>query len=88
MDVLRSANWLTGRLRDISFPVVERWGTEGGPAVYARWDVDPEAPTVLVYSHHDVRAVRGATWGSRNRSNRRAGTARSTGAVRPTPRGR
>jgi acetylornithine deacetylase/succinyl-diaminopimelate desuccinylase-like protein len=63
MDVLRSANWLVGRLRDIGFPVVERWGTEGGPAVYACWDVDPDAPTVLVYSHHDVRAVRAATWG-------------------------
>jgi len=33
MDVLRSANFLAGRLRDMGFPVVERWGTEGGPAV-------------------------------------------------------
>ncbi|MFC4059112.1 M20/M25/M40 family metallo-hydrolase [Planomonospora corallina] len=63
-DLLRSANWLTGRLREIGFPVVELWQTEGGmPAVHAAWCAAPDAPTVLVYSHHDVRAVRAETWG-------------------------
>ncbi|WP_449060251.1 M20/M25/M40 family metallo-hydrolase [Planomonospora algeriensis] len=62
-DMLRSANWLTGRLREIGFPGVELWHTEGAPAVYAEWCAAPGAPTVLVYSHHDVRAVRSLSWG-------------------------
>ncbi|MFB9883793.1 M20/M25/M40 family metallo-hydrolase [Planobispora siamensis] len=64
MDLLRSANWLTGRLREIGFPSVELWQTEdGAPAVHAAWCEAPGAPTVLVYSHHDVRAVRTDVWG-------------------------
>ncbi|GGK89841.1 peptidase [Planomonospora parontospora] len=64
MDLLRSANWLTGRLREIGFPSVELWQTRDGlPAVHAAWCAAPGAPTVLVYSHHDVRAVHGGTWG-------------------------
>lgn len=61
-DVLRSANWLAGVLRDTGFPTVEVWKAQGAPAVYAEWIVDPEAPTVLVYSHHDVRAVKAEVW--------------------------
>ncbi|MBG0814583.1 M20/M25/M40 family metallo-hydrolase [Planomonospora sp. ID82291] len=63
-DLLRSANWLTGRLREIGFPSVELWQVDGGmPAVHAAWCEAPGAPTVLVYSHHDVRAVHAETWG-------------------------
>jgi acetylornithine deacetylase/succinyl-diaminopimelate desuccinylase-like protein len=65
-DVTRSANWLAGRLREIGFPLVEVWGAghgEGMPAVFAQWRADPPAAvTVLVYSHHDVRAVHNDTW--------------------------
>ncbi len=62
VDLLRSANWLAGVLRDNGFPTVEVWRTEGAPAVFARWHAAPGAPTVLVYSHHDVRAAKDDHW--------------------------
>ncbi|GGP85913.1 M20/M25/M40 family metallo-hydrolase [Saccharothrix coeruleofusca] len=61
-DLIRSANWLAGVLRETGFPTVEVWETEGGPAVYAEWCAAPDAPTVLVYSHHDVRAAKDHQW--------------------------
>jgi acetylornithine deacetylase/succinyl-diaminopimelate desuccinylase-like protein len=61
-DLLRSANWLAGTLRDTGFPTVEVWKTDGAPAVYAEWCAAPGAPTVLVYSHHDVRAAKDWQW--------------------------
>ena len=30
--------------------------------MFAEWLVDPAAPTVLIYSHHDVRAVKPENW--------------------------
>ena len=45
---------------DIGFPVAEVWETapDGLPAVFAEWPaVDPHAPVVLVYGHHDVQPV-------------------------------
>src|SRR4029078_10394487 len=40
------------------FPVTEVWPTGGHPAVYAEWpSADADAPTVLVYGHHDVQPV-------------------------------
>jgi acetylornithine deacetylase/succinyl-diaminopimelate desuccinylase-like protein len=62
IDLVRSAHWLAAALRDIGFPTVEVWDTCGPPAVHARWHAAPDAPTVLVYSHHDVRAVRPEQW--------------------------
>ena len=62
IDVKRSANWLAAALRETGFPAVEVWDTEGGPAVYAEWCADPGTPTVLVYSHHDVRAAKDEQW--------------------------
>jgi acetylornithine deacetylase/succinyl-diaminopimelate desuccinylase-like protein len=63
-ELRRSANWLAGLLRETGFPTVELWETEGAPAVYAEWPAEaPDAPTVLVYSHHDVRAAKDDTWG-------------------------
>ncbi len=62
-EVRQSAQWLADYLRDTGFPVVEVWetGTEaarGLPAVFAHWPaVDPAAPVVLVYGHHDVQPV-------------------------------
>jgi acetylornithine deacetylase/succinyl-diaminopimelate desuccinylase-like protein len=61
-DLLRSANWLAGTLRETGFPTVEVWRTDGAPAVYAEWCAAPGAPTVLVYSHHDVRAAKDWQW--------------------------
>ncbi|MET9439241.1 dipeptidase [Streptomyces sp. NPDC006610] len=65
-DVRRSADWLAGKLRETGFPVAEVWSTPGAPAVYAEWpSADPEAPTVLVYGHHDVQpAAREDGWDS------------------------
>ncbi|MFG3252837.1 dipeptidase [Streptomyces sp. NPDC048172] len=55
-DVRRSAEWLAGKLKGTGFPVAEIWETDGLPAVFAEWPSgDPEAPTVLVYGHHDVQ---------------------------------
>ncbi|TLM84508.1 M20 family dipeptidase [Pseudarthrobacter sp. NamE2] len=61
-DLLRSANWLAGALRELGFPVVEVHPTGESHAVYAEWCAVPGAPTVLVYSHHDVRAVKPDNW--------------------------
>lgn len=57
-DVGRSAHWLAEELRATGFPTVEVWPTEGLPAVFAHWPSDdPDAPTVVVYGHHDVQPV-------------------------------
>ncbi|ROP38335.1 M20/M25/M40 family metallo-hydrolase [Saccharothrix texasensis] len=58
-DVAASAHWLADALRRDGWPDVRVWD-EGPalPAVYAcRPAADPEAPTVLVYGHHDVQPV-------------------------------
>ncbi|MFC9651388.1 dipeptidase [Streptomyces sp. NPDC056937] len=55
-DVRRSADWLAAKLKETGFPVTEIWDTPGAPAVFAEWpSEDPDAPTVLVYGHHDVQ---------------------------------
>jgi acetylornithine deacetylase/succinyl-diaminopimelate desuccinylase-like protein len=63
-DVRRSARWLADKLSDAGFTTVEIWETEGAPAVFAEWPSgDPDAPTVLVYGHHDVQpAAREDGW--------------------------
>lgn len=65
-DVRRSAEWLAERLSAAGFPVAEVWETDGLPAVFAEWPSgDPDAPTVLVYGHHDVQpAAREDGWDS------------------------
>ncbi|MFC5802430.1 dipeptidase [Streptomyces formicae] len=63
-DVRRSAEWLAAKLKETGFPVTEVWETAGAPAVFAEWPSgDPDAPTVLVYGHHDVQpAAREDGW--------------------------
>ncbi|HEU5271038.1 MAG TPA: dipeptidase [Jatrophihabitans sp.] len=58
-DVLASAQWLAGTLTQVGFPTVEIWPVADGlPTVYAEWPAaEPDAPTVLVYGHHDVQPV-------------------------------
>ncbi|MCW2529424.1 MAG: putative peptidase, partial [Pseudonocardiales bacterium] len=59
-DVRRSAEWLRDAFVQVGFPVVEIWEGGGLPAVYAEWPADQvaeQAPTVLVYGHHDVQPV-------------------------------
>jgi acetylornithine deacetylase/succinyl-diaminopimelate desuccinylase-like protein len=57
-----SASELASLFRATGFPVVELWTQGEGHAVYAEWMVDASRPTVLVYSHHDVRAVKHELW--------------------------
>ncbi|GFH37691.1 M20/M25/M40 family metallo-hydrolase [Streptomyces pacificus] len=71
-DVRRSARWLAAKLKDTGFPAAEVWeappaapgAAHGAPAVFAEWPSgDPDAPTVLVYGHHDVQpAAREDGW--------------------------
>lgn len=65
-DFTKAVTWsaaeLAGMCRAAGFPVVELWTQGDGHAVFAEWVTDAELPTVLVYSHHDVRAVRGELW--------------------------
>lgn len=57
-DVRRSAEWLVRHLTRTGFPTVEVWETDGRPAVFAEWPAaDPDAPTVVIYGHHDVQPV-------------------------------
>lgn len=57
-DVARSADWLAAALTRAGFPTVEIWPTPGAPAVFAEWrSDDPDAPTVVVYGHHDVQPI-------------------------------
>ncbi|MHC0430121.1 dipeptidase [Streptomyces sp. O3] len=63
-DVRRSADWLAAKLKETGFPTAEVWQTPGAPAVFAEWPSDDaDAPTVLVYGHHDVQpAAREDGW--------------------------
>ena len=57
-DVRRSAEWFADAARRAGFPTVEIWAEPWLPAVFAEWPSDdPDAPTVLVYAHHDVQPV-------------------------------
>ncbi|WP_173923515.1 M20/M25/M40 family metallo-hydrolase [Agromyces sp. Marseille-P2726] len=58
----RSAEYLAVLFRTAGFPRVETWQQGDGLAVFAEWPADPAAPTVLVYSHHDVRTPEGEEW--------------------------
>ena len=58
-DVRRSAEWFVDAARRTGFPTAEL--LDDGPwlpAVFAEWrSDDADAPTVLVYGHHDVQPV-------------------------------
>lgn len=57
-DVLRTAEWLAGRLGAIGASAVEILPTEGMPIVWGEIRAEREsAPTVLVYGHYDVQPV-------------------------------
>jgi acetylornithine deacetylase/succinyl-diaminopimelate desuccinylase-like protein len=58
-DVRRSAEWAAEALRRSGYGTVEVWETDndGHPAVYAERHVSDDAPTVVVYGHHDVQPV-------------------------------
>jgi acetylornithine deacetylase/succinyl-diaminopimelate desuccinylase-like protein len=56
-DMVRSAEHLAGRLRELGARQVAVWPTAGHPAVFAEWLRAPGKPTLLVYGHHDVQPV-------------------------------
>src|SRR3954454_2060714 len=57
-DVRASAGFTTDLLRKAGFEHVEILETDGHPAVYGDWlHAGHDAPTVLVYGHHDVQPV-------------------------------
>lgn len=61
-DVTRSAHWLAGEMRDIGLST-EIFPTGDAEAVFGELRAaDPAAPTVLVYSHHDVRDAKPEQW--------------------------
>jgi len=57
-DVRRSAEFTADLLRDAGLEHVEILETPGAPSVYGDWlHAGSEAPTALVYGHHDVQPV-------------------------------
>ena len=57
-DVRCSATFCADLLKDAGLEHVGLLETAGGPAVYGDWlHADPDAPTVVVYGHHDVQPV-------------------------------
>lgn len=61
IEVVRSAHWLAAELRDAGMSVsILRTGEVA--AVLAEVTGDPALPTVLVYSHHDVRHAKPEEW--------------------------
>jgi acetylornithine deacetylase/succinyl-diaminopimelate desuccinylase-like protein len=57
-DVRRSAEFFAGLLTEAGFEHVTLLETEGAPAVYGEWlHAGADAPTVVVYGHHDVQPV-------------------------------
>jgi acetylornithine deacetylase/succinyl-diaminopimelate desuccinylase-like protein len=56
-DMLRAAEWLAARMRDIGL-TTEIVPTDGHPIVLGEWrDAGKDAPTVLIYGHYDVQPV-------------------------------
>ncbi|MDP9388884.1 MAG: dipeptidase [Actinomycetota bacterium] len=57
-DVRRSAEFTASLLADAGLEHVEVLETAGAPSVYGDWlHAGPDAPTVVVYGHHDVQPV-------------------------------
>jgi acetylornithine deacetylase/succinyl-diaminopimelate desuccinylase-like protein len=60
-ELVRSAHWLAGEMRDAGMETTI-FETGDSCAVYGEMIVDSDAPTVLVYSHHDVRHAKPEEW--------------------------
>lgn len=60
-EMTRSAEWIAEEMRTTGLDV-ETFETGDSVAVYGELLRDPEAPTVLVYSHHDVRHAKPEEW--------------------------
>lgn len=56
-DVVRSAEWVAAKLREVGCPEVEIVTEGGKPAIIGRFPAPEGKPTVTLYSHHDVQPV-------------------------------
>ncbi len=56
-DVLRAAEWLSGRMKGAGIESVRIMPTGGHPVVYGEWLHAPGKPTVLIYGHFDTQPV-------------------------------
>jgi len=55
-DILRAAEWLVSKLKNLGFEHVKTLDTGGHPIVYADlMKAGSKAPTMLVYGHYDVQ---------------------------------
>ena len=54
-DVLKTADYVAGKLREAGAENVEVCSTSGYPIVYGEKIIDASKPTVLVYGHYDVQ---------------------------------
>jgi acetylornithine deacetylase/succinyl-diaminopimelate desuccinylase-like protein len=58
LEMMRGADWLASRLKDLRFHNVEILPTPGAPIVCGELlEAGPERPTVLIYGHYDVQPV-------------------------------
>lgn len=63
-DMVRAAQWLAKKLRDIGMTTTEVMATGGHPVVYSAWNQAKNKPTVLIYGHYDVQPVDERQWSS------------------------
>jgi acetylornithine deacetylase/succinyl-diaminopimelate desuccinylase-like protein len=55
-DVLRAAQWISERMKDLGMQKVEIFPTARHPVVYGELlEAGPDKPTVLIYGHYDVQ---------------------------------
>ncbi|WP_276090645.1 dipeptidase [Pedobacter sp. JY14-1] len=54
-DVLKTAGYVAGKMKEAGADHVEVCQTAGYPIVYGEKIIDPALPTVLVYGHYDVQ---------------------------------
>ena len=56
-DMLKAAEWVAERLRNLGMKNVKIFPTVKHPVVYGEWLEAKGAPTVLIYGHYDVQPV-------------------------------
>jgi len=54
-DMLKAAEFLVVKFKEIGFQNVQAFPTSRHPIVFCEYLVDPEKPTILLYGHYDVQ---------------------------------